>query len=98
MKHNPPVRNVVRNLHAGGAGVVIVKIPGGHGAILAHAARNLDDTRRAEVPPGEFFLTRPRDFDRLAGGLGQASSLNRIFTRMLFAVRSTGSPISTETR
>ena len=80
------IGNGVRTPQAGAAGVVIVKFPGGDRAVLRHSAGNVNDSGRAEIGPGKFLLTRPDQFDRLPGGLGQSRGFDGRLPRMLAAV------------
>ena len=66
------VVNVVGSADGGGAGIVVVILPGGEGAVAAHAGFDFDEAGGAEIGPGEFFFAGPDDFDRLAGGFGKA--------------------------
>ena len=57
---------------------------------LRDAALDLDDARRPEVGPGEFFLAGPDQLDRPAGLAGQARGLDGRFARVLAAVAGAG--------
>src|SRR5205085_2351981 len=59
------MRNRVNRSQARRAGIVIVKLPSGDLSVAAHAAFDLDHTGGSEVSPGELFLARPDQLDRL---------------------------------
>ena len=50
------------------------------------AGANLDEAGRTQVGPGEFFLARPHQLDRLARGLGEARGFDGGFAGVLAAV------------
>src|SRR5260370_34342140 len=72
MKFSSNVGNGVGRLYAGGAGMVVVKIPGEKFSIGRDGAFDFDDAGGTEIGPGEFFFAGPDDFDRTTGGAGKA--------------------------
>ena len=70
MKFDLLMGNVVQRLEGRSPGIVVMKFPGGEGAVLSHAAPDLDHPGGAEIGPGKFFLARPDELDRFAGSLG----------------------------
>ena len=66
-----------------------MKLPGRERPVSLRAAVDLDDARRPEVGPGEFFLAGPDQLDRLAGRAGEAGGLDGRFAGVLAAVART---------
>src|SRR5689334_4385307 len=81
VKLNVLVWKVVLDLNAGAAGVVVVKLPRGDGAVVLHAAVHFDHTRRTKVGPVKFFLARPDEFDGLASRTRKSRRFDRAFAR-----------------
>src|SRR5262249_36731472 len=70
-------RDVIESPHRGLARIVVVKVPGSQLAVLRYPSANVDHAGRAEIGPGELFLTGPDDFHRLAGGFRQSRGFDR---------------------
>src|SRR6478672_9316440 len=90
MELDPLVRHVVGRADPGRPRVVVVELPRDERAVLRDAAANLDESRGAQVCPGELLLARPGDLDRPARDLGEARRLDRCVAGVLAAVRRTG--------
>ncbi len=86
MKLDELIGDVVRRTDGGGAGVVVVVLPGDERAVLLDARADLDEAGGAQVGPGEFILARPDNFDGLAGGFCQARGFDGRFAGVLAAI------------
>src|SRR5690348_9262141 len=90
MKFNLLIRNIVKRADGRAAGVVVVKLPCGDRPISAHASACFNDSRRAEVSPGEFLLARPDQLHRFTRSFGQSRSFNGRLTSVLASVAGAG--------
>src|SRR5450631_1467341 len=61
-------------------------LPGNESSVAPCACPDLDQACGAQIGPCEFFTSSPDDLDGLAGGFGQASSLNGRLAGMLAAI------------
>src|SRR5882724_13020661 len=84
------IRDTVRTSDARRPSVVVIKLPGGDGTIIAHATLDIDHTRRSKVCPGEFFLASPYQLDWLPRGLREAGRFKSGITSMLTAIGGAG--------
>ena len=86
MSLNVLVGNVVFDLDAGAARVVVVKIPGRDRAVSLNTALNVDHASRAKIRPGEFFFARPNELDGFSGRSRQTRSFDCALAGVLAAI------------
>src|SRR4051812_1951946 len=90
MMRNLFVLNMVLGGHSRRATVVVVKLPGGDGAIFFYAALHFYHTSRPEIGPGKFFLPRPHYLYRPPRFLCKTRRLCCGFPAVLTTVAGTG--------
>ena len=76
-------------LNAGGAGVVVVKLPRGNRAVIFDAALDVDDAGGTKVGPGEFFFARPDELHGFARGSRQARGFHGALAGVFAAITRT---------
>src|ERR1700681_4717038 len=86
MKLNVAVGNVVFDLDAGSAGVVVVKLPRGDRPVISRATLDIDDARGPEIRPGEFLFAGPDKLDGLSGRARQTRRFDRALAGVLAPV------------
>src|ERR1700732_5501536 len=90
MKFGADVGNGVGSFDSGGAGMIVVEVPGDELAIGSDCAFYFDYACGAEVSPGEFFFACPNNFDRPVRGAGEARGFYRGVTGVLATVGGAG--------
>src|SRR5215831_14000143 len=90
MEPNIVIRNIVLDLNARGARVVVVKLPRGDGAVILHATLDVNHSRGTEIRPGELLFTRPVKFHRFARDLREPRRFHGTLAGVLAAVRRAG--------
>src|SRR6266571_2086670 len=81
------MRDTVRGSDSRWPGVVVIELPGRDGTVIAHAALDVDHTRRPEVCPGEFFLASPYQLDWFPRSFRQAGCFQRGVAGVFTAIR-----------
>src|ERR1700674_4601182 len=71
-------------------GIVIMKLPAGDLAILAHTTADFDDRSGTKVGPGKLLFARPNYLDRPLRGTRQSGSLDGGFACVLPTITGAG--------
>ena len=90
MKSNVVVGNVVFDLNARAAGVVVVKLPRGNRAVRLDSALDIDHAGRSKISPGEFFFARPDELHWFVRCFCEPRGFNRALAGMFAAVTRAG--------
>src|SRR6202521_2545108 len=90
MKLDSLVLDVVKGGDACRTGIVIMKLPAGDLAILAHSTADFDDRSGTKVGPGKFLFARPHYLDRPLRGTRQSRSLDGGFACVLPTITGAG--------
>src|SRR5579862_6428830 len=64
MKSDALVRNIVKSVDPGSAGVVIVKLPRSNGAVARQSGGNVHYAGGTKICPGKFLFAGPLNFHR----------------------------------
>src|ERR1700683_2271380 len=89
MKTDALIQNIVASINSGSAGVVVVKLPGGDGAVAGHSGGDVHHPGGAKIGPGKFLFARPLKFYRTFRGARESGCFNGSFARVFSAVGRT---------
>ena len=76
------VRNVVLDLNTRRAGIVVVKLPSRDGAVVFHAAPDINNAGRTKISPGKFLFARPGQLHGFTRRARQTCSFDSAFARV----------------